>query len=78
MMLMTEENNSCIPMNDAVSSVITAPWNMADAMNLLDHTLLLPTIIGSPLTDAFTKIYWTGSPDNVFSQNGFYKVKARA
>jgi hypothetical protein len=54
---LTEENNSCIPMNDAVSSVITAPWNMADAMNLLDQTLLLPTIIGSPLTDAFTKIY---------------------
>jgi hypothetical protein len=29
-------------MNDAVSSVITAPWNMADAMSLLDQTLLLP------------------------------------
>jgi hypothetical protein len=40
--MLTEENNSCIPMNDAVSSVITAPWNMADAMNLLDQTLLLP------------------------------------
>jgi hypothetical protein len=31
-------------MNDAVSSVITAPWNMADAMNLLDQTLLLPPL----------------------------------
>lgn len=42
--MLTEENNSCIPMNDAMSSVITAPWNMADAMNLLDQTLLLPLL----------------------------------
>jgi hypothetical protein len=39
-------------MNDAVSSVITAPWNMADAMNLLDQTryYCLPSLVHLLLT----------------------------